>query len=108
LAYFAAIAAIVASGLDIGRKLILLGIYNFCFLLPLVLIVATLTLAGDQAQQLLGAARAYLRTHWPVPVAVLALLAGAFVTVLGVTGLTSAGHGQVGRFSRRLRRVIAR
>ena len=106
--YFAAIAAIVASGLDIGRRVLLLGIYNVCFLLPLILIAATLTFAGDRAQQLLGTARAHLREHWPMLVAVLALLAGAFVTLLGVTGLASGARGSVGHVSRRVRHVISR
>ena len=98
----------MASGLDIGRRVLLLGIYNVCFLLPLILIAATLTFAGDRAQQLLGTARAHLREHWPMLVAVLALLAGAFVTLLGVTGLASGARGSVGHVSRRVRHVISR
>src|SRR5205807_677385 len=43
--YFAAIAAIVGSGLDPARQIILLVLFNVCFVLPLVGIVATLTFA---------------------------------------------------------------
>jgi len=106
--YFAAIVAIVASGVNVGSKLVLLAIYNVCFVLPLFVIVLILTLFGDRAQEILDRARAYLRQHWPVLVSALALVAGAFVTALGVTGLTSGVHGSVGRVSRRLRHVISR
>src|SRR2546421_6895079 len=49
--YFAAIAAIVGSGLDPVRQLILLVLFNVCFVLPLLGVVATLWLAGDRADR---------------------------------------------------------
>ncbi len=104
--YFAAIAAIVGSGLGPGHRLIALLIYNVCFVLPLLLILLTLIVAGDQAERILRAARDLLQSHWPAILAGIALLAGVFVTVLGVTGLTSAGHGHIARFSRHLRRFV--
>jgi cytochrome c biogenesis protein CcdA len=104
--YFAVIAAIVGSGFDLGRQLILLALYNVSFVLPLCLIIATLALAGDRAQQILTRARAFLQRHWPELLAGLALLAGAFVTLLGATGLASAGHGTVGRLSRGFQRLV--
>jgi cytochrome c biogenesis protein CcdA len=105
--YFAVIVAIVASGLGVVPELLLLVLYNVCFVLPMLAIVATLWVAGDRAEAVLEAVRRYLGRHWPVVLAALALLAGIFVTLLGVTGLTSGAHGQVGSFSRRLRRVIS-
>jgi hypothetical protein len=69
--------------------------------------LATLTLAPQRAEQLLTRAREVLQARWPVILATLALLAGAFVLLLGITGLTGATHGRVGRVSRRLRRIIA-
>jgi cytochrome c biogenesis protein CcdA len=105
--YFAAIAAIVGSGLDPERQTILLVLYNVCFVLPLIMMLATLAIAGDGAEELLSRARDQLQRHWPTLLAGLALLAGVFVTLLGVTGLAAGGHGVVARFSRRLRRVIS-
>lgn len=105
--YFAAIAAIVASGLNVAQEVILVAIYNLCFVSPLLAIVVLLTLAGDRAVRVLTTVRDYLHAHWPAIVAVLALLAGLFTTALGVTGLTSGVSGGVGRVSRRLRRVIS-
>ena len=104
--YFAAIGAIIAAGLNVFDELILLAVYDLCFVLPLLAIVATLTVAGDRAQEVLARARAYLDAHWRVLLAGAFLVAGTFITVLGVTGLTSRVHGAVGRYSRRLRRTI--
>ena len=104
--YFTAIAAIVGSGLDPARQLVLLLIFNLCFVLPLLAIVTTLWFAGEEAERLLGAARDYLQRRWPVILAVLALLAGVFVTLLGVTGFGQHNHGRLGRFSRHLRHFL--
>jgi cytochrome c biogenesis protein CcdA len=105
--YFAVIVAIIAAGLDPGSELFLVALYNLCFLLPLLAIVLVLTLAPERAEELLDRARGYFRRHWPVLLAVLALLAGAFVTALGVTGLISGVHGRLGEVSRRVRHVIS-
>jgi cytochrome c biogenesis protein CcdA len=104
--YFAAIAAIVGSGYDLGRQLLFLALYNVCFVLPLLLIIATLTVAGDRAAEILTRARRFLQRHWPKLLAALALLAGVFVTLLGATGLASGGHGALGRISRRFQRLL--
>jgi cytochrome c biogenesis protein CcdA len=104
--YFAAIAAIVGSGLGIPRQALLLVLFNVCFVLPLVGIVATLTFAGDRAQQLLASGREKLEAHWPALLAGLALLAGAFVILLGATGLGGLKHGSFPRFLRRIHKLL--
>jgi cytochrome c biogenesis protein CcdA len=104
--YFAVIAAIVGSGFNPIRQLILLALYNLAFVLPLILMIATLMIAPDRAAQILARARDWLQRHWPTLLAGLALIAGAFVTTIGITGLTGNSHGTVGRLSRRLRRSI--
>jgi cytochrome c biogenesis protein CcdA len=105
--YFAAIAAIVGSGFGPGRQLILLVLYNVCFVLPLIVIIVTLTVAGDEAERLLARTRDLLHQHWPTLLAGAALLAGLFVVSLGATGLVSGGHGSVARISRRVRRILS-
>jgi cytochrome c biogenesis protein CcdA len=105
--YFAAIAAIVASGFGPLRQLVALGVYNVGFVLPLILMIAILVIAPAQAASILGGARAWLERRWPALLAILALVAGLFVTALGVTGLASGQPGTVGRVSRRVRRVIS-
>ncbi len=106
--YFAVIAAVVGSGLDPARQLILLAIYNVAFTLPLILMILTLLVAPDRAARILRRARDFLQRHWAALLAGLALLAGTFVIVIGITGLTGRGHGPVARLSRRLRRAITR
>jgi cytochrome c biogenesis protein CcdA len=104
--YFAAITAIVGSGAGIIRQLVLLVLFNACFVLPLVGIVVTLVLAGDRAEQLLGRGRAFLQRQWPTVLSAVVLLAGAFVVLLGATGFASGIHGRFGHFARRFRRII--
>jgi cytochrome c biogenesis protein CcdA len=104
--YFAAIAAIVGSGLGIPRQVLLIVLFNLCFVLPLIAIVATLAFAGDRAKGLLISGRQWLEAHWAVALAVLFFVAGAFVTLLGATGLAGLGHGHFGRFARHFRRII--
>ncbi len=100
------IAAVVGSGLDPVRQLILLALYNVAFVLPLILMILILIVAPERSARILEHARRLLQRHWPVVLAVLALLAGVFVTVLGVTGLAGRNHGPVGRLSRKVRKVI--
>ncbi len=104
--YFAAIAAIVGSGLSVPKQLTLLLLFNICFVLPLLGIVGTLWFAGDHAERMLAVGRDFLQRHWPAVLAGLALLAGLFVLALGVTGLTANRHTRFGRFMRRLRHLI--
>ncbi|HUA05666.1 MAG TPA: GAP family protein [Solirubrobacteraceae bacterium] len=104
--YFAAIAAIVGSGQGPLNQLIALGAYNVVFVLPLILMIVTITVAGDQSERVLGRARDWLQSHWPVLLSGLALVVGAYAIVLGVTGLTSGGHGTVGRLSRTIRHNV--
>ena len=106
--YFAVIAAAVGSGLGPIQQLIALALYNVAFVLPLILMVVVLEVAPDRAEQILTRFRELLQRYWPIVLAGLALLAGVFVTVLGVTGLAGRSHGPIGRTSRELRRVISR
>jgi cytochrome c biogenesis protein CcdA len=106
--YFAAIAAIVGSGVSPPERLIALGIYNASFVLPLLGILATLSVAGDHANEVLTRAREFVQRRWPVLVAGLALVAGVFVTVLGATGLAGQGHGTVAHLSRHLRHILTK
>jgi cytochrome c biogenesis protein CcdA len=106
--YFAVIAAAVGSGLGPIHQLIALAVYNVAFVLPLILMIVVLEVAPDRAERILTRARDVLQRYWPIVLASLALLAGLFVTALGVTGLAGLNHGPVGRASRKLRRVISR
>ena len=63
--YFTAATAIVSSGFDTTRQLVLLVLFNVCFVLPLVAIVVLLAVAGDGATAILARARVRLQAHWP-------------------------------------------
>lgn len=106
--YFAAIAAVVGSGLDVVRQIVLIVLFNVCFIAPLLAVVVTLTFAGPNAIRFLARGRVFLERRWPVVLAVLALVAGIFVTLLGVTGFASTHHNDFGTFSRRLRGLFRR
>jgi cytochrome c biogenesis protein CcdA len=96
--YFAAIAAVVGSGEGVPRQVFLLVLFNVCFVVPLVGIAVVLAVAGDGAGALLAQARDTMRANWPRLLAIIALLVGVFVILLGLTGLT-ANRG-FGRFLR--------
>lgn len=104
--YFAAIAAVVGSGQSIIRQILLLVLYNVCFVAPLLGIYATLALAGERAHVYLARARGVLQRHWPLLLAVVALLAGAFTICLGISGMVSHANGGVGRLARRLHTLL--
>jgi cytochrome c biogenesis protein CcdA len=104
--YFAAIAALVGSGQSIIHQILLLVIYNVCFVLPIIAIYATLALAGERAEIYLGRGRATLQRHWPLLLALVALIAGAFTIYLGATGLVSRVHGDAGTFARHLHSLL--
>jgi cytochrome c biogenesis protein CcdA len=100
--YFAAIAAIVGADLHPVGDLVLLLLFNLCFVLPLLGIIGTLSFAPDRSDRVLAAGRRFLERHWPSLLAGLAFLAGVFVILLGVTGF-AATHS---RFFRRLHRTL--
>jgi cytochrome c biogenesis protein CcdA len=104
--YFAAIAAVVGSGQDVVRQTLLIILFNVCFITPLLGIVVALTFAGGDAVGLLVRGREFLERRWPTVLAVLALLAGLFVTLLGVTGFAQTHHNDFGTFSRHLRSLF--
>jgi cytochrome c biogenesis protein CcdA len=106
--YFAVVAAVVGSGVGLRNQLLLVLVYNVCFVAPLVAVAVALTVAGDAAVDRLRRFREMARDHWPAIAAAVALVAGVFVTVLGVTGLTGRGSGTVGHLSRRVRSLITR
>ncbi len=104
--YFAAIATIVGSGLGPARQVILLVLFNLCFVLPLGAIAGTLLVAGNHASELLARVRDFLQRHWPTMLAVTALVAGAFVILLGTTGIAARHHGRLARLAGHVNRLL--
>jgi cytochrome c biogenesis protein CcdA len=106
--YFAVIATTVGADVDAVNEVLLLLLFNVCFIAPLLGILATLTFAGDSAQRLLGRGREFLQSHWPAVLAIVGVLAGLFVITLGVTGLASSGHSGFNRFMHRVHRRLTK
>ena len=104
--YFAAIAAIIAADVDPAQSLILLLLFNVCFILPLLGMIGTLTFAGDRSERMLAVGREFLQRHWPAVLAGLALVAGLFIVFLGASGFAGSGHTPLSRMLRHLRGVL--
>ncbi len=104
--YFGAIAAVVGSGQNIGTQALLLLLFNVCFILPLLGILGVLYRYGERADDVLGRIRDFLQRHWPVVLAVVALVGGGIVITLGATGIVSRTHGRLGRFARHLQYLL--
>ncbi len=86
LPYFAAIAAVVDSGKGIPTQIVLLAIFNVCFVLPLLAILGLRTLAGERARLLLERARANI-DRW------LATLVPGIVLVIGLALIAIGAYG---------------
>ncbi|HWD64505.1 MAG TPA: GAP family protein [Solirubrobacteraceae bacterium] len=104
--YFAAIAAIVGSGVGVIQQLFLLLLFNICFVLPILCILGTLWVAPDHAQERLSRARLFLHRHWPQLLGGLMLLVGVLVVLMGATGLAGHAHGRVARFFRHVHKLL--
>ncbi len=90
LPYFAAIAAITASGFSVSVRVGTLVIYNVVFILPLVAILVAVEVLGEDASRVLGVANQWLQKHWPVLLSGLGLIIGTVFFVFGLVGLSLA------------------
>jgi cytochrome c biogenesis protein CcdA len=85
LPYFAAIAVIVGSGQRAAIEVLLLAVFNLCFLLPVIVLLGLRMLAGERSRawlfRLRGRVDAWLATLAPALVAVVGL---ALVVVGGI------------------------
>jgi cytochrome c biogenesis protein CcdA len=104
--YFAAITAIIGAGTRPPSVILLLLLFNFCFILPLLMILAVLWLAHDRATEILGRWRRRLTSNWPVLLSGAAALAGTISILIGVSGLLVAGHGPIANIVRRVRHIL--
>lgn len=84
--YFAALAAIIASGRHVTTQLMLVAVYNVLFVAPLLVLTVVIVAAGDHADRVLEAIDTWLRRN------VAALLTG----ILGVAGVALLALGAVG------------
>jgi cytochrome c biogenesis protein CcdA len=84
--YFAAIAVVVGSGERAATQVLLLAVFNLCFLLPVIVLLGLRTLAGERSRAWLFRLRGRLDA-W------LATLAPALVAVVGLALVVFGGVG---------------
>ncbi|HET9073877.1 MAG TPA: GAP family protein [Solirubrobacteraceae bacterium] len=90
LPYFAALAAIIASGRPLVTQAGCVMLYSLCFVAPLLGIVAVLELLPHQADARLDRVRELIERHWAQVLAAVLMVAGGLVTALGVVGLAAS------------------
>lgn len=88
--YFAAITIIVGSSASTPGKVLLLGIYNVVYILPLIAISIVCAAMGRRASRFLNRIRDGVLTRWPVVVAPLAVVLGLGMTAFGVLRLVGS------------------
>jgi cytochrome c biogenesis protein CcdA len=88
LPYFAAIALITGSSFDLATRLGMLVAYNVAFVLPLLAILVTVMVVGEEAEPVLRKANRWLQERWPVLLAGLSLLVGLGLMGFGLAGIS--------------------
>ena len=69
------------------KKVVLLGIYNVAYVLPLIGISVVCLVMGPRASGFLNRIRERALTRWPVVVAPLAVVLGVAITAFGLVRL---------------------
>ena len=85
--YFAAIAAIVASGAPLGEQIVLLILFNLAFIAPVLVVLVVVVALGARAERVLRPASEWLRREWPVVVSALGAAIGTAIILVGAVGL---------------------
>lgn len=88
--YFATITIIVGSSASGPGKLVLLGIYNVVYILPLIAISIVCLAMGPRASEFLNRIRDSVLTRWPIIVAPLAVVLGIGMSALGLIRLLAS------------------
>jgi cytochrome c biogenesis protein CcdA len=88
--YFAAIAVIVGGVGHLAGRIVLLAIFNFLFVLPLLLIAAARLGVGERTERRLARLDAWLRGHANRLLALMTLTGGIALTIAGAVGLVGS------------------
>jgi cytochrome c biogenesis protein CcdA len=87
LPYLAVIAAVVESGSAVLTQVGLLALFNFCFLLPLLVILGVRIVAGDRASGVLERLKAHVDGFLATLVPGVVLLVGLVLIAIGAYGV---------------------
>jgi cytochrome c biogenesis protein CcdA len=78
---------VIASSVTLPQQIVVVALYNLCFVAPLLAIVIALVVAGKRAEQPLATSRRWLQHQWPVVIAGSLLVVGGVLVLLGGAGL---------------------
>jgi cytochrome c biogenesis protein CcdA len=84
--YFAAIAALLASGQNLSTQISLLAVFNAVFILPLPAILAVRLLAGERGQRWLEQLRTQLDQRLALLIPALVSVAAVVLIIVGTVG----------------------
>jgi cytochrome c biogenesis protein CcdA len=81
--YFAALAAVIGSDFGLPRQLALVLLFNVVFVAPLIVIMGAVEFGGERAERRLRQGGDWIRRHWPLVFASVALVVGLVLAGLG-------------------------
>jgi cytochrome c biogenesis protein CcdA len=87
LPYFAALAAIIGSGVSLASQLLLVAAFNLVFISPVLAMIGALLIAGERAGRALRRAGDWVRSNWRPALGSLAVAAGVLLLGFGAAGL---------------------
>ena len=87
--YFAALAAILGSGVSTSSQLALLAAFNVIYVLPLALVLAVRMIAGERCDPMFARARQMIDRVAPTLLVALTAVTGGGLLVRGAHGLLS-------------------
>lgn len=85
--YFAVIAAVISSGRSVLTQLVLLVLFNICFVLPLCAIVVLRAVAGTKADRLLPRIHEAVQRAAPTLISILVAVIGVALVGAGALGV---------------------
>jgi cytochrome c biogenesis protein CcdA len=87
LMYFGAIAIVVAADISTAERVVLLGVFNVAYVVPLIAITLLVALLGHRADPLLVRARVVVERYSHLLLAGLTAASGVYLIFIGVRGL---------------------
>lgn len=86
--YFAAIAMVLGASVSAAGKLFLLVLYNLIYVLPLIAIVISCAVMGEEGGRRLAPIGDWIAMRWPTVVAPMVGAVGVGLTVCGIVQLS--------------------
>jgi cytochrome c biogenesis protein CcdA len=85
--YLGVTAAVIGAAPALGSRMLLIGLYNVCYALPLIVVVVARAVAGQRAKAPLDAVGQVVERWGPRVFSVAAIGVGVLLLVRGISGL---------------------